>query len=153
MTSQVVAQEGQIKSEIQQFKSDSDARINEHQKSIEHLKSLLPYEEMTMEDYRDAFPDVCEKPIKISLALTIIVFILLIYSKLWIRSTDQHSGPMMLKNKWKIRMSKVDIKGISREKVMFNFLSPFNICKCPMQLFEELQYFEDKLVEIKAKFS
>lgn len=60
VTSQVVAQEGQVKTDIQQFKSASDSRINEHQKAIDHLKSLLPYEDMTLEDYRDAFPDVCK---------------------------------------------------------------------------------------------
>ncbi len=47
-----------MKTEIEKFKSASNARIVEHQKAIEHLKSLLPYEDMTMEDYRDAFPDV-----------------------------------------------------------------------------------------------
>jgi len=60
LTSQVVAQETQVKAEIQQFKSASDARINDSQKAMDHLKSLLPYEDMTMEDYRDAFPEVCE---------------------------------------------------------------------------------------------
>lgn len=60
LTSQVVAQESQVKQEIQQFKSESDARITEAQKAVDHLKSLLPYEQMTMEDYRDAFPEVCE---------------------------------------------------------------------------------------------
>lgn len=60
LTAQVVTQEGQVKTEIQQFKSASDARINENQKAVDHLKSLLPYEDMTMEDYRDAFPEVCE---------------------------------------------------------------------------------------------
>ncbi|KAG4073243.1 hypothetical protein HA402_008589 [Bradysia odoriphaga] len=63
VTPQIVAQESQVKAAVQQFKSASDARINQHQKSIEHLKSLLPYEEMTMEDYRDAFPDLALDPI------------------------------------------------------------------------------------------
>jgi len=63
LTSQVVAQEGQVKTDIQQFKAASDSRISAHQKSIEHLKSLLPYEEMTMEDYRDAFPELAMDPI------------------------------------------------------------------------------------------
>lgn len=60
LTSQVVAQEEQIKTEIQQFKSASDVRIKEYQAGIDKLNSLLPFEEMTMEDYRDAFPEVCE---------------------------------------------------------------------------------------------
>lgn len=75
MTSQVVAQEGQVKTEIEQFKSASTARINEHQKAMEHLKSLLPYEEMTMEDYRDAFPEVCEMNEGIKLKFTKLIFI------------------------------------------------------------------------------
>ncbi|KAJ6635349.1 ATP synthase subunit d, mitochondrial [Pseudolycoriella hygida] len=63
LTSQVVAQEGQLKIEIQQFKAASNARIAEIEKSIKHLQSLLPFEEMTLEDYRDAFPDQALDPI------------------------------------------------------------------------------------------
>lgn len=61
LTSQIETQEKQVKADIEQFKSGSAVRIAEHQKSIEHLKSLIPYDQMTMEDYHDAFPDVSDR--------------------------------------------------------------------------------------------
>lgn len=112
LTSQVVAQETQVKQEIQQFKSASDARINEHQKAMEHLKSLLPYEEMTMEDYRDAFPEVCK--INEWLSRLQKKLISLSHSLLWIQSIDQPSGPILPKNNWAIRITKLVIPHIRR---------------------------------------
>lgn len=63
VSSQVDAQAKETKSEIENFKKSSDQRIASMQKEIDHLKSLLPYEQMTMEDYRDAFPDLALDPI------------------------------------------------------------------------------------------
>lgn len=63
LTASVESQSKQVKSEIESFKSASQARIVAHQKSIDHLKSLLPFDQMTMEDYRDAYPELALDPI------------------------------------------------------------------------------------------
>jgi len=63
VSTQVDAQAQETKKEIESFKSASTQRISQHQKNIEHLQSLLPYDQMTMEDYRDAFPDQALDPI------------------------------------------------------------------------------------------
>lgn len=57
LTSQVTAQESEVKKEIDSFKNESKKRIVDYQAKITHLKSLLPFDQMTMEDYRDAFPE------------------------------------------------------------------------------------------------
>ncbi|KAH8312201.1 hypothetical protein KR044_009790 [Drosophila immigrans] len=51
------------KSEISEYKRGSEERIKNYTKEIGHLKSLLPYDQMTMEDYRDAFPEAALDPI------------------------------------------------------------------------------------------
>lgn len=63
VSTQVDAQAQETKKEIESFKNASAQRITQFQKDIEHLKSLLPYEQMTMEDYRDAFPEQALDPI------------------------------------------------------------------------------------------
>ncbi|XP_055907290.1 ATP synthase subunit d, mitochondrial [Eupeodes corollae] len=63
VTAQVEAQAKETKAEIESFKKASNERIAKFQKDIEHLKSLLPYDQMTMEDYRDAFPEEALDPI------------------------------------------------------------------------------------------
>ncbi|XP_055627775.1 ATP synthase subunit d, mitochondrial [Toxorhynchites rutilus septentrionalis] len=57
VTAQIEAQEKQVKEEIVKFIKESESRIAEHQKQIASLRALLPFDQMTMEDYRDAFPD------------------------------------------------------------------------------------------------
>jgi len=42
---------------IQQFISESNERIANASKEIERVKGLLPFSEMTMEDFRDSYPD------------------------------------------------------------------------------------------------
>lgn len=63
LTPQVESQKQAIQKEIEQFIASSKTRIVEHEKAIAHLKSLLPYNQMTMEDYRDAFPEEALDPI------------------------------------------------------------------------------------------
>lgn len=58
VSAQVDQQKSTVQKEIESFKAASNNRISEHQKSMAHLQSLLPYDQMTMEDYRDAFPEV-----------------------------------------------------------------------------------------------
>jgi len=61
--SELDALEKEIKSDIAKFKSESDARIAEYKKQLEYLASLLPYDQMTMEDFSDAFPERALDPI------------------------------------------------------------------------------------------
>lgn len=63
ISGQVDTQKQQIAKDIEKFVADSNSRIEEHNKAIAHLSSLLPYGQMTMEDYRDAFPDQALDPI------------------------------------------------------------------------------------------
>lgn len=58
VSAHVDQQKSTVQKEIESFKAASNNRISEHQKSMAHLQSLLPYDQMTMEDYRDAFPEV-----------------------------------------------------------------------------------------------
>lgn len=53
----------QLTSEIAAFKKDSEARIATHKAEVERIKSLLPYAQMTMEDFRDAHPELALDPI------------------------------------------------------------------------------------------
>lgn len=63
LTAQVNAQEKEVRADIEKFKKDSAERINSHQKEIDHIKSLLPFGQMTLEDYRDSYPDLALDPI------------------------------------------------------------------------------------------
>lgn len=63
LTAQVDQQKATVAKEIESFVSASNSRIAENEKQIAHLKSLLPFNQMTMEDYRDAFPDQAMDPI------------------------------------------------------------------------------------------
>ena len=56
-TKLVDAQETEVKKEIEQFVKASEERIAVYKKEIDHLKSLLPFDQMTLEDFRDAFPE------------------------------------------------------------------------------------------------
>ncbi|KAL9892483.1 ATP synthase subunit d, mitochondrial [Glossina fuscipes] len=58
VTSQVETQAKEAKAEVESFKKSSEQRIAQYKKEIAHLNSLLPYNQMTMEDYRDSFPDL-----------------------------------------------------------------------------------------------
>lgn len=63
ISAQVDAQKSQVQKDIESFVSASKSRISEHEKGLAHLASLLPYNQMTMEDYREAFPDQALDPI------------------------------------------------------------------------------------------
>lgn len=53
----------QTKTEVDNYVKASKDRICGYEKEISHIQGLLPYEQMTMEDYRDAFPDKALDPI------------------------------------------------------------------------------------------
>jgi len=45
------------------FVAESKQRIQEYEAKIKKWDSVIPYEEMTMEDFKDAHPDVALDPI------------------------------------------------------------------------------------------
>lgn len=63
VTNQVEAQRKEVLSEIEKFKRESEARIAEHKKELERIKGLLPYDQMTLEDFKDAHPDLALDPL------------------------------------------------------------------------------------------
>lgn len=111
VTSQVEAQEKQVKEEISKFVQNSEGRIAEYQSQIAALKALLPYDQMTMEDYRDAYPDV--RPYELDSWNLGLLKLNLLYSKLWMQSTAHRSGHTSPKNrKLELRMLSLIIKGV-----------------------------------------
>lgn len=63
-TSNIEAQEKQIEQGMQEFITKADADIVKAQQDIEKIQSLLPFAEMTMEDFQDVYPDQCFNPEK-----------------------------------------------------------------------------------------
>ena len=63
LSASVEDQRKEITNDIAQFKNQSNERIQNHIKELEKIKSLLPYSEMTMEDFADAHPDLALDPI------------------------------------------------------------------------------------------
>lgn len=43
--------------EICEYKAKSDARIEDYERKICYLQEMVPYDQMTMDDFVDAFPD------------------------------------------------------------------------------------------------
>lgn len=63
VTPQVEAQRKEVADAIQKFKQESEKRIAEHKKELERIKALLPYDQMTLEDFKDAHPELALDPI------------------------------------------------------------------------------------------
>ncbi|XP_066155082.1 ATP synthase subunit d, mitochondrial [Euwallacea fornicatus] len=63
VSSQIDSQEKEIKADIEKFKADSNAKITQYKKELAHINSLLPYDQMTMEDYKDAFSNEALDPL------------------------------------------------------------------------------------------
>lgn len=63
VSAQVEQQRAQVLKDIEEFKNASNTRIAQQQKELAHLQSLLPYDQMTMEDFADSFPDKALDPI------------------------------------------------------------------------------------------
>ncbi|NP_001161446.1 ATP synthase subunit d, mitochondrial [Nasonia vitripennis] len=59
----IEAQEKEALEAVQKFISDSNARIAENQKQIKKLEGMLKYSQMTMEDFRDAHPELAIDPL------------------------------------------------------------------------------------------
>ncbi|GJQ68399.1 ATPsyn-d [Trypoxylus dichotomus] len=58
VSSQIDAQASEIKKDIEKFKVESNARIEEYKKQLTHIASLIPYDQMTMEDFRESYPNI-----------------------------------------------------------------------------------------------
>ncbi|XP_055594916.1 ATP synthase subunit d, mitochondrial [Uranotaenia lowii] len=63
VTAQIDAQEKQVRDEISKFCKDSESRIADYQAQISAMKSQLPFDQMTMEDFRDAYPELALDPL------------------------------------------------------------------------------------------
>lgn len=53
----------QVTSDIAAFKKASEARIAEHKAEVARISALLPYAQMTMEDFCDAHPEMALDPV------------------------------------------------------------------------------------------
>lgn len=63
LTSQVEAQCKEILNDIEVFKKGSEQRIVEYKKELEKVKAMIPYDQMTMEDFKDAHPECALDPL------------------------------------------------------------------------------------------
>ncbi|XP_063535711.1 ATP synthase subunit d, mitochondrial [Cydia strobilella] len=63
LTTKVDAQWAEVKKAVEAFVAASNVNIANYQKEINETKALLPYDQMTMEDYKDAFPQDAIDPI------------------------------------------------------------------------------------------
>ncbi|XP_061714703.1 ATP synthase subunit d, mitochondrial [Cydia pomonella] len=63
LTAKVDAQWAEVKKAVDAFVAASNANIANYQKEINETKALLPYDQMTMEDYKDAYPQDAIDPI------------------------------------------------------------------------------------------
>lgn len=62
-SAQVEQQKAQVLKEIEDFKNASKERIATTEKELAHLNSLLPFGQMTMEDFADSYPDQALDPL------------------------------------------------------------------------------------------
>jgi len=63
VTPEVDAQQKQAEAEIKSFVEASNRRIATYQAAISKWDDVLPFEEMTLEEYKDAFPEDSLDPI------------------------------------------------------------------------------------------
>ncbi|CAG9088732.1 hypothetical protein JYU34_020973 [Plutella xylostella] len=63
MTAKVDAQWAEVKKAVDAFIAESNNHIANYEKEIAVTKALLPYDQMTMEDFRDAYPEEALDPL------------------------------------------------------------------------------------------
>jgi len=63
LTAKIAEQEKMGLQQVQQFMGESNKRIAGYQAAIAHWDNVLPFEEMTMEDFAEAFPDQAFDPV------------------------------------------------------------------------------------------
>ncbi|XP_023228615.1 ATP synthase subunit d, mitochondrial-like [Centruroides sculpturatus] len=59
---EIDAQEKASEKKVEEFIKASNERIAKYQKELDSLKAIIPFEEMTMEDFYDAFPQYALNP-------------------------------------------------------------------------------------------
>jgi len=60
---QVDAQRKEFAETIKNFKAESNKRIQDYNAQLAKWDDILPYEDMTLEDYKDSFPEVAYDPV------------------------------------------------------------------------------------------
>lgn len=63
LSSEVDSLRSQSQQNIANFKKESDARIAQNESEIAKLKAMLPYSQMTLEDFHDAHPELALNPL------------------------------------------------------------------------------------------
>lgn len=63
LSAKVEEQRKEVSGDIQKFKADSEARIAQHKAELERISALLPYDQMTLEEFKDAHPDLALDPL------------------------------------------------------------------------------------------
>ncbi|KAG5310648.1 ATP5H synthase, partial [Acromyrmex insinuator] len=63
-TSEIETEEKKMHINIEEFIIESNQRVATANKEIDRVKNLLPFSEMTMEDFYDAYPDIAINPNK-----------------------------------------------------------------------------------------
>ncbi|CAB0004765.1 unnamed protein product, partial [Nesidiocoris tenuis] len=63
LTSTIDSQEKEIRDAVAKFKAESDERIVKMKAEVTRIQGLLPYEQMTMEDFAEAHPEEALDPI------------------------------------------------------------------------------------------
>ncbi|XP_013792035.1 ATP synthase subunit d, mitochondrial-like [Limulus polyphemus] len=63
VTPQIDVQEKEAQKEAQEFVKESNNRIEEYNKQLAWFKNLIQFDHMTMEDFRDSFPEIALDPI------------------------------------------------------------------------------------------
>lgn len=94
VTKLVEAQEKEVQQDIAKFVKESEVRISDYQTQIATLKALLPFDQMTMEDFKDSFPEVRSTNVYVFcwMLLNAFPFYFSTFSKPWIPSTVRRSG-------------------------------------------------------------
>ncbi|KAF5273228.1 hypothetical protein FQA39_LY07559 [Lamprigera yunnana] len=57
LSSKLDSVEKDVKADIVKYKEESNIRIEEHKKQLAYLASLIPFDQMTMENFKDSFPE------------------------------------------------------------------------------------------------
>ncbi|KAJ8037129.1 ATP synthase subunit d, mitochondrial [Holothuria leucospilota] len=60
-TVKVNAQEKEMDQDVAKFVAESNKRIKEYEAKIEALNNMVPFEDMTVEEYEDMYPELKER--------------------------------------------------------------------------------------------
>lgn len=63
LSAEVDKQKAEVQKEIENFVAASKNRISNYEKELAHIATLLPFDQMTMEDYAEAYPELALDPL------------------------------------------------------------------------------------------